>query len=191
MLTGALSPVNGQVVLNGERAHTNLLSKYISVLNQKPHLFDTTIGNNVRIGKPEATDEEIWKALEKAQLASHVTSLPDGLQTKMHEMGKRFSGGERQRVAFARTLMQETPIIVLDEPTIGLRFENKLSLIETMFSATEEKTVIWITHHLVGIEHVDEVIFLDRGQIVMQGSHKQLLKENEKYRKLYELDKGI
>jgi ATP-binding cassette subfamily C protein CydC len=191
LLTGALSPVNGQVVLNGERAHTNLLSKYISVLNQKPHLFDTTIGNNVRIGKPEATDEEIWKALEKAQLASHITSLPDGLQTKMHEMGKRFSGGERQRVAFARTLMQETPIIVLDEPTIGLDPKTELSLIETMFSATEEKTVIWITHHLVGIEHVDEVIFLDRGQIVMQGSHKQLLKENEKYRKLYELDKGI
>ncbi|MHA4043170.1 thiol reductant ABC exporter subunit CydC [Bacillus cereus] len=191
LLTGALSPVNGQVVLNGERAHTNLLSKYISVLNQKPHLFDTTIGNNVRIGKPEATDEEIWKALEKAQLASHVTSLPAGLQTKMHEMGKRFSGGERQRVAFARTLMQETPIIVLDEPTIGLDPKTELSLIETMFSATEEKTVIWITHHLVGIEHVDEVIFLDRGQIVMQGSHKQLLKENEKYRKLYELDKGI
>ncbi|AKR09004.1 thiol reductant ABC exporter subunit CydC [Bacillus thuringiensis] len=191
LLAGALSPVNGQVVLNGERAHTNLLSKYISVLNQKPHLFDTTIGNNVRIGKPEATDEEIWKALEKAQLASHITSLPDGLQTKMHEMGKRFSGGERQRVAFARTLMQETPIIVLDEPTIGLDPKTELSLIETMFSATEEKTVIWITHHLVGIEHVDEVIFLDRGQIVMQGSHKQLLKENEKYRKLYELDKGI
>ncbi|PFX69316.1 thiol reductant ABC exporter subunit CydC [Bacillus cereus] len=191
LLTGALSPVNGQVVLNGERAHTNLLSKYISVLNQKPHLFDTTIGNNVRIGKPEATDEEIWKALEKAQLASHITSLPDGLQTKMHEMGKRFSGGERQRVAFARTLMQETPIIVLDEPTIGLDPKTELSLIETMFSATEEKTVIWITHHLVGIEHVDEVIFLDRRQIVMQGSHKQLLKENEKYRKLYELDKGI
>ncbi|PEQ90849.1 MULTISPECIES: thiol reductant ABC exporter subunit CydC [Bacillus cereus group] len=191
LLTGTLSPVNGQVVLNGERAHTHLLSKYISVLNQKPHLFDTTIGNNVRIGKPEATDEEIWKALEKAQLASHITSLPDGLQTKMHEMGKRFSGGERQRVAFARTLMQETPIIVLDEPTIGLDPKTELSLIETMFSATEEKTVIWITHHLVGIEHVDEVIFLDRGQIVMQGSHKQLLKENEKYRKLYELDKGI
>ncbi|KAB2440259.1 thiol reductant ABC exporter subunit CydC [Bacillus luti] len=191
LLTGALSPVNGQVLLNGEQAHTNLLSKYISVLNQKPHLFDTTIGNNVRIGKPEAADEEIWKALEKAQLAAHITSLPDGLQTKMHEMGKRFSGGERQRVTFARTLMQEAPIIVLDEPTIGLDPKTELSLIETMFSATEEKTVIWITHHLVGIEHVDEVIFLDRGQIVMQGSHEQLLKENEKYRKLYELDKGI
>ncbi|PEX82118.1 thiol reductant ABC exporter subunit CydC [Bacillus cereus] len=191
LLTGALSPVNGQVLLNGEQAHTNLLCKYISVLNQKPHLFDTTIGNNVRIGKPEANDEEIWKALEKAQLAPHIASLPGGLQTKMHEMGMRFSGGERQRVAFARTLMQEAPIIVLDEPTIGLDPKTELSLIETMFSATEEKTVIWITHHLVGIEHVDEVIFLDRGQIVMQGSHDQLLKENERYRMLYELDKGI
>ncbi|MGH1025858.1 thiol reductant ABC exporter subunit CydC, partial [Bacillus paranthracis] len=185
LLTGALSPLQGEVLLNSEHAHTNLLSKYISVLNQKPHLFDTTIGNNVRIGKPEATDEEIWNALEKAQLASHVASLPDRLQTKMHEMGKRFSGGERQRVAFARTLMQEAPIIVLDEPTIGLDPKTELSLIETMFSATEEKTVIWITHHLVGMEHVDEVIFLDRGQIVMQGSHEQLLKENEKYRMLY------
>ncbi|EEK45414.1 MULTISPECIES: thiol reductant ABC exporter subunit CydC [Bacillus] len=191
LLTGALSPLQGEVLLNSEHAHTNLLSKYISVLNQKPHLFDTTIGNNVRIGKPETTDEEIWNALEKAQLASHVASLPDRLQTKMHEMGKRFSGGERQRVAFARTLMQEAPIIVLDEPTIGLDPKTELSLIETMFSATEEKTVIWITHHLVGMEHVDEVIFLDRGQIVMQGSHEQLLKENEKYRMLYELDKGI
>lgn len=191
LLTGALRPVNGQVILNGEQARTDFLSKYISVLNQKPHLFDTTIGNNVRIGKPEANDEEIWKALEKAQLAPHIASLPDGLQTKMHEMGKRFSGGERQRVAFARTLMQETPIIVLDEPTIGLDPKTELALIETMFSATEEKTVIWITHHLVGIEHVDEVIFLDSGQIAMQGSHEQLLKENEKYRRLYELDKGI
>lgn len=191
LLTGVLSPLHGEVLLNSEHAHTNLLSKCISVLNQKPHLFDTTIGNNVRIGKPGATDEEIWKALEKAQLAAHIASLPDGLQTKMHEMGKRFSGGERQRVAFARTLMQEAPIIVLDEPTIGLDPKTELSLIETMFSATEEKTVIWITHHLVGIEHVDEVIFLDRGQIVMQGSHEQLLKENEKYRQLYELDKGI
>ncbi len=69
LLTGALSPVNGQVVLNGERAHTNLLSKYISVLNQKPHLFDTTIGNNVRIGKPEATDEEIWKAFRESTIS--------------------------------------------------------------------------------------------------------------------------
>ncbi|MFZ3195145.1 MAG: thiol reductant ABC exporter subunit CydC [Bacillus mycoides] len=191
LLTGALRPVNGQVILNGEQARTDFLSKYISVLNQKPHLFDTTIGNNVRIGKPEANDEEIWKALEKAQLAPHIASLPDGLQTKMHEMGKRFSGGERQRVAFARTLMQEASIIVLDEPTIGLDPKTELALIETMFSATEEKTVIWITHHLVGIEHVDEVIFLDSGQIAMQGSHEQLLKENEKYRRLYELDKGI
>ncbi|PFR26263.1 thiol reductant ABC exporter subunit CydC [Bacillus cereus] len=191
LLTGALNPVNGQVLLNGKLAHTNLLSKYISVLNQKPHLFDTTIGNNVRIGRPEASDQDIWKALEQAQIASHIQSLPNGLQTKMHEMGKRFSGGERQRVAFARTLMQEAPIIVLDEPTIGLDPKTEVALLETMFAATKDKTVIWVTHHLMGIEHADETIFLDGGQIVMQGSHKQLLMSNEKYRKLYEMDIGV
>lgn len=191
LLTGALSPINGQVLLNGKLAHMNLLSKYISVLNQKPHLFDTTIGNNVRIGRPAAADQDIWKALEQAQIASHIQSLPDGLQTKMHEMGKRFSGGERQRVAFARTLMQEAPIIVLDEPTIGLDPKTEVALLETMFAATKDKTVIWVTHHLMGIEHADEIIFLDGGQIVMQGSHKQLLMSNEKYRKLYEMDIGV
>ncbi|WP_144561276.1 thiol reductant ABC exporter subunit CydC [Bacillus mycoides] len=191
LLTGALSPINGQVLLNGKLAHMNLLSKYISVLNQKPHLFDTTIGNNVRIGRPEASDQDIWKALEQAQIASHIQSLPNGLQTKMHEMGKRFSGGERQRVAFARTLMQEAPIIVLDEPTIGLDPKTEVALLETMFAATKDKTVIWVTHHLMGIEHADEIIFLDGGQIVMQGSHKQLLMSNEKYRKLYEMDIGV
>ncbi|HEK9100543.1 TPA: thiol reductant ABC exporter subunit CydC [Bacillus pseudomycoides] len=191
LLTGALSPINGQVLLNGKSAHTNLLSKYISVLNQKPHLFDTTIGNNVRIGRPEAVDQDIWKALEQAQIASHVQSLPDGLQTKMHEMGKRFSGGERQRIAFARTLIQEAPIIILDEPTIGLDPKTESALLETMFTATKDKTVIWVTHHLVGIEHVDEIIFLEDGHITIQGSHEQLLVENEKYRRLYEMDKGI
>ena len=191
LLAGAVSPLNGQVLLNGKLAHTNLLSKYISVLNQKPHLFDTTIGNNVRIGRPEAVDQDIWKALEQAQIASHVQSLPDGLQTKMHEMGKRFSGGEKQRVAFARTLIQEAPIIVLDEPTIGLDPKTELALLKTMFAATKDKTVIWVTHHLVGIEYVDEIIFLEDGHITIQGSHEQLLVENEKYRRLYEMDKGM
>ncbi|MCI0763961.1 thiol reductant ABC exporter subunit CydC [Bacillus sp. TL12] len=191
LLTGALSPINGQVLLNGKLAHTNLISKYISVLNQKPHLFDTTIGNNVRIGRPEAANQDIWKALEQAQIASHIQSLPNGLQTKMHEMGKRFSGGERQRVAFARTLMQEAPIIILDEPTISLDPKTEVALLKTMFAATKDKTVIWVTHHLVGIEYVDEIIFLEDGHITIQGSHEQLLVENEKYRRLYKMDQGM
>ncbi|WP_017152186.1 thiol reductant ABC exporter subunit CydC [Bacillus bingmayongensis] len=191
LLTGALQPIDGQILVDRKKAHTDFLSKYISVLNQKPHLFDTTIGNNVRIGRSEAADQEIWHALEQAQIASHISSLPDGLQTKMHEMGKRFSGGERQRIAFARTLMQEAPIIVLDEPTMGLDPKTESALLETMFTATKDKTVIWVTHHLIGIEHVDEIIFLEDGHITMQGSHEQLLVENEKYRRLYEMDKGM
>ncbi|MDZ5609201.1 thiol reductant ABC exporter subunit CydC [Bacillus pseudomycoides] len=191
LLTGALQLIDGQILVDRKKAHTDFLSKYISVLNQKPHLFDTTIGNNVRIGRSEAADQEIWHALEQAQIASHISSLPDGLQTKMHEMGKRFSGGERQRIAFARTLMQEAPIIVLDEPTMGLDPKTESALLETMFTATKDKTVIWVTHHLIGIEHVDEIIFLEDGHITMQGSHEQLLVENEKYRRLYEMDQGM
>lgn len=191
LLTGALQPANGQVLIDGNTAHTDLLAKYVSVLNQKPHLFDTTIGNNIRIGRPDADDQHVWNAAEQAQIASLISSLPEGLHTNMHEMGKRFSGGERQRIAFARTLLQETPIMILDEPTIGLDPKTEYALLETMFTAAKDKTIIWVTHHLVGIEHMDEIIFLEDGQIIMQGSHEHLLKTNEKYRALYEMDRGI
>src|SRR5699024_11395330 len=86
----------------------------------KTHLFDTTSGNNIRIGRPEATDDELWEAAEPAQIAPLIRTLPKGMNTAMEEMGKRFSGGERQRIAFARVLLQDTPIILMDEPTIGL-----------------------------------------------------------------------
>ncbi|MDM5188202.1 thiol reductant ABC exporter subunit CydC [Bacillus sp. DX4.1] len=190
LLTGALHPTNGRVLIEGNEAHTDFLAQYVSVLNQKPHLFDTTIGNNIRIGRPDAEDKDIWNVVEQAQISSLISSLPEGLQTKMHEMGKRFSGGERQRIAFARTLLQETPVIVLDEPTIGLDPKTEYALLETMFTAAKDKTVIWVTHHLVGIEHMDEIIFLENGQIAMQGNHEQLLATNKKYRELYDMDRG-
>jgi len=109
----------------------------------------------------------------------------------MEEMGHRFSGGERQRIAFARVLLQETPIVIFDEPTIGLDPKTEHALLQTMFTAAKTKTVIWVTHHLAGIEEMDEIIFLEDGEIALQGSHEQLLFESSKYRKLYEMDKGI
>lgn len=191
LVTGALKPENGKIFINGMEANRSLLSDSISVLNQKPHLFDTTVGNNLRIGRPEASDEEVWSALESAQIAPLIASLPKGLDTPMHEMGKRFSGGERQRIAFARVLLQNTPIIILDEPTIGLDPATENALLETMFRAAKEKTIILVTHHLAQVERMDEVIFLENGGIAMKGSHGQLLKSNEKYQKLYAMDRGI
>lgn len=191
LLAGALRPTSGSILVNGEEMNSHYLSSVVSVLNQKPHLFSTTILNNIRLGKENATDEEIQDVIERAQLSHLIESLPDGVNTQMREMGQRFSGGERQRIAFARVLLQDTPIILIDEATIGLDPLTERSLIQMMLEATKEKTVIWITHHLAGVEWMDDVLFLRDGQIAMHGSHEELLKENEHYQKLYQMDKGL
>ncbi len=190
LLAGVLKPSEGTIRINGLEANRSLLGTQIAVLNQKPHLFDTSVGNNVRIGRPEASDEEVWSALEQAQIAEYISSLPQGLDTPMREMGGRFSGGERQRIAFARILLQNTPVFIFDEPTIGLDPNTEHALLKTMLKASKEKTVIWVTHHLAHIEKMDNIIFLQDGKIAMQGTHEKLMKTNEKYNYLYTLDKG-
>lgn len=191
LLAGAIDPTEGMIMLNGEKMHSGLLSQAVSVLNQKPHLFSTTIANNIRISRPEATDEEVMTVINQAQLAPLIASLPNGVHTPMREMGHRFSGGERQRIAFARVLLQDTPIILIDEATIGLDPVTEHQLLQTMLAATTGKTVIWVTHHLAGVESMDEVIFLKEGEISMQGSHDELMKTEEHYRELYAMDQGI
>src|SRR5699024_3141467 len=134
------------------------LGQAVSVLNQKPHLFHTTIANNIRIGNPKATDEEIINVLRQAQIYHMIEQLPLGIHTQMNEMGKRFSGGERQRIAFARVLSQKTPILLLDEPTTGLDPKTEHELLATILEAAKDKTIIWVTHHLAGASSMDEII---------------------------------
>jgi ATP-binding cassette, subfamily C, bacterial CydC len=92
----------------------------ISVLNQKPYLFSTTVENNIRLGKENATRDEIHHVIQQVNLDQYIGTLDDGIQTQMEELGQRFSGGERQRIALARILLKDTPIVILDEPTVGL-----------------------------------------------------------------------
>lgn len=191
LLAGGLTPLEGTIKVNGKTMHSGLLSKAISVLNQKPHLFSTSIANNIRIGRPDATDEDIRIAADQAQLGPLIDSLPEGINTQMQEMGNRFSGGERQRIAFARVLLQNTPIILVDEATIGLDPRTERELIQTMLTATKDKTVIWVTHHLAGVEQMDEVIFLNEGKITMRGSHTDLLQTNGHYQRLYQMDQTL
>ncbi|HLR14526.1 MAG TPA: ATP-binding cassette domain-containing protein, partial [Bacillota bacterium] len=150
-----------------------------------------TIANNIRIGRPDATDEEVLQVAEQAQLTPLIESLPKGIHTNMLELGERFSGGERQRIAFARVLLQDTPILIVDEATIGLDPLTEYDLIDTILEATTDKTVIWITHHLAGAAVMDEVIFLEDGVITMQGSHQELMKRESKYKRLYEMDQTV
>ncbi|WP_062353169.1 thiol reductant ABC exporter subunit CydC [Bacillus kwashiorkori] len=189
---GELSPQIGEVLVNGIKAidYGDKIHEVISVLNQKPYLFATTVENNIRLGKANATREEIESVIKQVKLDKYIYSLPKGINTQMEETGQRFSGGERQRIALARILLKNTPIVILDEPTVGLDPKTELDLLETIYDVLKDKTVILITHHLIGLEKMDEIIFLDNGCIAMRGSHEQLLQTNQRYKQLYQLDRG-
>ncbi|SUP61296.1 Probable ABC transporter ATP-binding protein HI_0664 [Weissella viridescens] len=104
----------------------------ISVLDQQPYLFDTTVSNNLKLGNLHATDAQLWQVLEQVNLKDLVEQLPEKLDTPMTEAGKRFSGGEKQRFALARILLQDTPIVILDEPTVGLDPITELAVLQTI-----------------------------------------------------------
>lgn len=190
LIQGAIEPTSGTVCLNGRNANEVPASipKIMSVLNQKPHLFHTSILNNIRLGNPEATDEEVVEAAKQAQLHQLIQELPNGYDTNMQETGHRFSGGERQRIALARILLQKTPVVLMDEPTVGLDPITERKLLSTIFDVLKGKTIIWVTHHLAGMEMMDRIVFLDKGKIVMAGSHQLLLETEARYRHLYAMD---
>ncbi|QPA32489.1 thiol reductant ABC exporter subunit CydC [Thermaerobacillus caldiproteolyticus] len=193
LIQGALVPTRGEVRINGINAHelASTIPKLMAVLNQKPYLFNTSVMNNIRLGNPEATDEEVYEVAKMVQLHQMIMQLPKGYETNMHETGQRFSGGERQRIALARILLQKTPIVIMDEPTVGLDPITEANLLATIFDTLKGKTIIWVTHHLMGVEKMDRILFLEKGKITMDGSHQQLLKSEERYRRLYALDRPL
>ena len=189
LILSAYEPQKGQITIGGKPVNElGELSNLVAVLQQKPHLFDTTVMNNIRLGNPAATDEEVIEAAKKVQMHDYILSLPEGYDTRMHELGSRFSGGERQRIALARILLQDVPIAILDEPTVGLDALTEKQLLKTIFETLQSKTVIWITHHLAGAETMDRMIFLEDGAIKMDGTHTELMEAEEAYRNLYRLD---
>lgn len=193
LLMGDLKPVKGDIFIDGHNILTlqKQRSKLFSVLNQSPFLFNTSISNNVRLGNESATDKEVFEALKKVGLSELIESLPDKYDTLVEESGQRFSGGQRERIALARILLQDAPIVILDEPTVGLDPITENELMNTLFTVLKDKTVIWVTHHLHNINHADKVILLSDTRIEMQGSPKELYQENKHFKELYRLDQGI
>jgi ATP-binding cassette subfamily C protein CydC len=192
-IQGVIEPSAGSVTINGlaAAAYGEHIPSIIAVLNQSPHLFDTTVANNIRMGDPKASEQAIKEAGALAKMDTLISSLPDGYDTFVREAGQRFSGGERQRIALARILLQNTPVVILDEPTVGLDPRTERDLLKTMFEAMEGKSLIWVTHHLVGAEQMDEVIFMENGSVEMRGTHAELMKKEPRYRRLYELDRPV
>lgn len=196
LLTGTYTDYTGSVSVLGKVPTEKMLGTKISLLNQKPYLFDMTIRENLKLAlldkKEEVTDDEInskiEESLEKSQLTRLISELPEGINTNVFEAGSRFSGGERQRIAFARTLIQNNELLLLDEPTVGLDPKTEHELLKTIFETNRDKTIVWITHHLNSIKYMDRIIFIKDGKVEMNGTHEELYQTNEKYRKLYDMD---
>jgi thiol reductant ABC exporter CydC subunit len=165
-----LDPSAGRVTLGGTDITTldgDTVRKIIGLCAQDAHVFDTTLGENLRLARREASDEQVRAALGRAGLLDWVESLPAGLDTDVGEFGVRLSGGQRQRLSLARVLLADFPVLVLDEPTEHLDEQTADELTQDLLAATEGRTILLITHRAAGLHQVDEVVRIERGRLLL------------------------
>ncbi len=189
MIPRFYDPAAGSVKIDGrdvrEYALPALRSR-IALVSQENFLFNSTIRENIAMGKLGATDEEVEEAARAAQIHDFIMSLPAGYDTIIGERGSRLSGGQRQRVAIARALLRNAPILILDEATSALDAETEAEILDELAQATKGKTTISITHRLALAMRADKIYVLDKGRIVESGTHDELLAKGGLYRKLFE-----
>lgn len=175
----------GEVTLGGKNVKDysfDSLMENFSFVFQRVYLFEDTIANNIRFGKPEATMDEVIAAAKLARCHEFIEALPDGYETVVGEGGASLSGGEKQRIAIARAIMKDAPIIILDEATANIDPENEKELTEAISNLTKEKTIIMIAHRLKTVKNADQIIVIDKGKIVQKGKHEDLMKEEGIYK---------
>ena len=175
----------GKVTLGGRNVKDysfDSLMENFSFVFQRVYLFEDTIANNIRFGKPDATMEEVVEAAKKASCHNFIMSLPEGYETVIGEGGATLSGGEKQRIAIARAIMKDAPIIILDEATANVDPENEKELTEAIENLTKKKTIIMIAHRLKTVRNADQILVVDKGKIVQKGRHEELLAEEGIYK---------
>ena len=177
---------SGKVTVRGTDIRNVLLSELmnqISMVFQRVYLFQDTIYNNISMGKPDATEQEVYEAAKKARCYDFIMALPEGFQTVVGEGGATLSGGEKQRISIARCILKDAPIVILDEATASIDPENEHLIQQAISELTVGKTVIVIAHRLATIEHADQILVVDDGQIVQKGTHGQLIQRDGLYKR--------
>ncbi len=173
--------------LNIREIDPERLLSYISIVFQDVVLFNDTLYNNIRLGKQDATEEEVIRAAKLARCHEFITRMPDGYQTLIGENGSTLSGGERQRISIARALLKNAPIVLLDEATASLDPENEVYIQEALSHLVKGRTVVVIAHRLRTVAGADQILVLNNGALVEQGSHEELMIQQGLYAKLYRI----
>ena len=159
-----------------------MYNQNIAYVSQDNYLFDETIMDNIRMGNPNATDEDVMNAAKACGCHDFIMQLEHGYQTVVGGAGGHLSGGEKQRISIARAMMKDSSIIILDEATANVDPENEAELTKAIEELTKEKTIIMIAHRLKTVEHADQIIVIDGGKIVQQGRHSELMQQDGIYR---------
>ncbi|WP_231862862.1 thiol reductant ABC exporter subunit CydC [Alicyclobacillus mali (ex Roth et al. 2021)] len=167
------------------------LRRLVTAVPQDTYIFHTTLRQNLLLARPDATDEELMTALSIAQLEDLVSRLPKGLDTVLHDRGYSLSGGERQRLSLARAVLSGAEVVLCDEPTSSLDVETERSFMEAFFTALRDKTVVWVTHRLTGMEYMDQIFVLHEGRVVERGTHRELVYRGGVYSELWSIQREV
>lgn len=179
----------GTVTLGGRNVNEysmDSLMKNFSFVFQNVYLFQDTVANNIRFGQENAPMEKVIEAAKKACCHDFIMALPDGYDTVIGEGGASLSGGEKQRISIARAIMKDSPVIILDEATANVDPENEKELVEAIDALTREKTIFMIAHRLKTVRNADKILVVDKGRIVQQGKHEELMQQDGIYRRFVE-----
>ncbi|MCI3155689.1 ABC transporter ATP-binding protein [Streptomyces sp. GB4-14] len=181
----------GRVTLDGVDVRDldfDTLARAVGVVSQETYLFHASVADNLRFAKPDATDEELHAAAKAAQIHDHIAALPDGYDTVVGERGHRFSGGEKQRLAIARTILRDPPVLVLDEATSALDTRTEAAVQAAIDALSADRTTITIAHRLSTVRGADQIVVLDSGRVVERGTHEELLEREGRYAALVRRD---
>jgi subfamily B ATP-binding cassette protein MsbA len=183
-------PSSGSILLDGRDIRELKLAdlrRQIALVSQQVMLFDDSVMANVRYGKADASDAEVWQALRAANAEEFVLKLPDGVDTAIGERGGRLSGGQKQRLAIARAILKDAPILILDEATAALDNESERLVQDALAHLIPDRTTLIIAHRLSTVEHADQVLVLDEGRLAEIGTHADLLRRGGLYSRLHQM----